>query len=221
MFSTRRACVLGLAILLLTGAPVLAQEAEARRFDPNDRLDDTPWSMMAFKGWSNYHTLLRTVRFNWDYAGEDMYGLDVAYTLPATTGVSRFFDNLLAARLQVAGKVSARAQPSGEWIPELTAYAVFRWRRLPWNRTVATTLAVGEGVSIVGSVPEVEKITTGEGKTRHFLNYLMFEATFAVPSLPYVQLVGRIHHRSGVFGLFGGATESGSNTVGLGIRVHM
>jgi len=42
-----------------------------------------------------------------------------------------------------------------------------------------------------------------------------------VPSLPYVQVVGRIHHRSGVFGLFGDARESGSNTVGLGLRVHM
>jgi hypothetical protein len=49
----------------------------------------------------------------------------------------------------------------------------------------------------------------------------MLEATFAVPSYPYVQLVGRIHHRSGAFGLFGDAQESGSNTVGLGFRVHM
>ncbi|NNK49546.1 MAG: hypothetical protein HKP01_11805 [Gemmatimonadetes bacterium] len=45
--------------------------------------------------------------------------------------------------------------------------------------------------------------------------------TLALPSLPYLQLVGRIHHRSGAFGLFGDAQESGSNTVGLGIRWHI
>jgi hypothetical protein len=193
----------------------------ASRPNANDALDTTPWSIMAFRGWSNYHTLGRTVRFIWDGAGEDVYGLDVAYTISPTTGFGRFFDRYLAARFQVAGKVNARNQPTGVWISELSAYFALRWRRLPWNHIVATSFSMGEGLSVVSDVPEIEILTTEVGGTSRLLNYWMMEMTLAVPSLPYLQLVGRIHHRSGAFGLFGDAQESGSNTVGLGVRWHM
>jgi hypothetical protein len=219
-----RASLLVLAWVALLPGTIRAQEAlpeQVRRPDPNDALDARSWSVMAFKGWSNDHTLGRTVRFIWDYAGEDVYAVDVAYTIPTTTGFGRFFDRHLAARFQVAGKLNARAQPSKDWIPELDLYFSLRWRRLPWNHLVATSFAIGEGLSIAGAVPEVEVLTTEEGRTNHLLNYLMLEATFAVPSLPQLQLVGRIHHRSGMFGVFNGARESGSNTVGLGFRMHM
>ena len=57
------------------GTDIAAETAPelARRPNANDALDRTPWSVMAFRGWSNYHTLGRTVRFIWDYAGEDVY----------------------------------------------------------------------------------------------------------------------------------------------------
>ena len=193
----------------------------ARRPNANDALDRTPWSVMAFRGWSNYHTLGRTVRFIWDYAGEDVYGVDVTYTISPNTGFGGWFDRNLAARFQVGGKINMRAQQSGVWIPEASVYFALRWRRLPWNHIVATTFSMGEGLSIVSDVPEVEIITTEVGGTSRLLNYWMMEMTLAVPSLPYLQLVGRIHHRSGAFGLFGDAQESGSNTVGLGIRWHI
>jgi hypothetical protein len=86
---------------------------------------------------------------------------------------------------------------------------------------VATSFSIGEGLSVVSRVPDVEILTTGVGGTSRLLNYLMLEMTLAVPSLPYLQLVGRIHHRSGMFGVFGNAQESGSNTLGLGIRMHI
>ena len=44
----------------------------------------------------------------------------------------------------------------------------------------------------------------------------MVEATFALPRHPQWQLAYRIHHRSGIFGVYD--TDSGSNTVGLGLR---
>lgn len=193
----------------------------SRSVDPNDRLDATPWSVMVYRGWSNYHTLGRTVRFIWDYAGEDVYGVDAAYTISPATGFGRFFDNFIAARFQLAGAVNMRAQRSGVWIPEASVYFALRWRRLPWNHVVATSFSIGEGLSVVSRVPDVEILTTEVGGTSQLLNYLMLEMTLAVPSLPYLQLVGRIHHRSGMFGAFGNAQESGSNTVGLGIRWHL
>lgn len=209
---------------VVQGTAAVASEAptvHVRRPNANDALDTTPWSVMAFKGWSNYHTLGRTVRFIWDYVGEDVYGIDVAYTISPETGFGRFWDRILATRFQLGGKLNARAQESGVWIPELSAYFALRWRRLPWNHIVATSFSIGEGLSYAARVPDSEIITTEVGGTSRLLNYLMLEMTLAVPSLPYVQLVGRIHHRSGMFGVFGDAQESGSNTVGVGIRVHM
>jgi hypothetical protein len=44
----------------------------------------------------------------------------------------------------------------------------------------------------------------------------MLEATFALPKYPQWQLAYRIHHRSGIYGVFD--TDSGSNTIGLGLR---
>ncbi len=181
----------------------------ARRPDANDALDRTPWSVMAFKGWSNYHTLGRTVRFMWDYAGEDVYGADVVYTISSDTGFGRFFDNFIAARFQLGAALNLRALQYGARIPEA------------WNHIVATSFSIGEGLSVVSRVPDVEIRTTEAGGTSELLNYLMLEMTLALPSLPYLQLVGRIHHRSGMFGVFGDAQESGSNTVGLGVRWHM
>src|SRR5262245_23564687 len=49
------------------------------------------------------------------------------------------------------------------------------------------------------------------------MNYLLLEATFALPTHPYLQLVVRIHHRSGAHGLYH-AGNTGSNVIGLRIR---
>lgn len=216
-----RSCLAILCILLTPGFARAQDAAEAPRPNSNDRLDATPWSAMVYRGWTNYHTLGRTVRFIWDYVGEDVYGLELAYQISPETGFGGFFDRVLAARFQVAGKLVARYQESGNWISEVDAYFAIRWRRLPWNHVVATSFAIGDGLSYVSRVPEVEIYTTEAGGTSQLLNYLMLEMTLALPSFPYLQLVGRIHHRSGMFGLFGDARESGSNTVGLGLRWHL
>lgn len=47
----------------------------------------------------------------------------------------------------------------------------------------------------------------------------MFETTAALPMFPYLEAVARIHHRSGVFGLYG-AGNSGSTAIGIGERVR-
>jgi len=47
----------------------------------------------------------------------------------------------------------------------------------------------------------------------------MFEFDFALPHEPSWSLVTRIHHRSGVFGLFGGV-HGATNAFSLGIRYH-
>ena len=78
----------------------------------------------------------------------------------------------------------------------------------PW-----LSFGVVEGISYNTNVSLYEK-TFRENYTQ-LLNYLGFEVEAAVSS--DLSLVGRIHHRSGAFGTYGGVTE-GSNAYLLGLR---
>ena len=78
----------------------------------------------------------------------------------------------------------------------------------PW-----LSFSVVEGISYNSNVSLYEK-TFRENYTK-LLNYLGFEVEAAVSS--DLSLVGRIHHRSGAFGTFGGVSE-GSNAYLLGLR---
>jgi len=97
---------------------------------------------------------------------------------------------------------------------EVNGAFVARWTRFPWDKWVNTSLAAGEGLSWASTRPPLEQDNGGE--TRSLLNYLLFEVTVAPPGRRDFEFVGRIHHRSGVFGLFG--VSGGSNAVGLGVR---
>lgn len=97
---------------------------------------------------------------------------------------------------------------------ELIGSFNLRWHRFPWNNTVLTTMAIGDGVSYTPVIPTYE-IHLNNSST-YALNYLMFDVTFAHPKYPQLALLLRWHHRSGIFGLIDGVT-GGSDffTVGL------
>jgi hypothetical protein len=87
---------------------------------------------------------------------------------------------------------------------------VARWTHFPWDRYLDTSVAFGQGISWAGDPPAVE------GETRRILNHLLAE----VEATPFrdtpLSLVLRVHHRSGVFGLYG--VRGGSNFVNIGVR---
>ena len=98
---------------------------------------------------------------------------------------------------------------------EMAAFIVLRYHTFPWNRYVRTSFAMGEGISYTTQVPYHEQNKAGEDGYHRFLNYLMAELTFGVPSVPSLNLVYRIHHRSGIYGLIG---DQGSNYYCIGAR---
>jgi hypothetical protein len=207
------------SLVLLTGPPGLAQQNDVPSSDPNDRL--TPWSFMLYKGWTSTETLAQTVQFTYKSAGEDVYAAEIAYTLAPTNPVSRFFSHIWS-KFQLAGNLAIRDEHNNDKGPiyEFNAYFVLRWQNWPWNRYLPTSVAIGEGLSYASRVPEVEiGSSTRGGDSKRVLNYLMGEITVAHPAYPEIQLVGRIHHRSGAYGAFG-AGNAGSNTVGVGLRYH-
>jgi hypothetical protein len=96
---------------------------------------------------------------------------------------------------------------------EFNALVIARWHRFPWDRRLDTTLAVGEGLSWATETPRLEK--ENHSDANQLLNYLMFELTLALPGSRWYWS-GRIHHRSGVFGLFDGV-HSASDFIGMGV----
>ncbi|MBL7715670.1 MAG: hypothetical protein JNL01_09400 [Bdellovibrionales bacterium] len=93
---------------------------------------------------------------------------------------------------------------------------VMRWKNPPWSSLLNSSLAIGNGVSYaLGGIPSLENQLLD--KTSAFLYHLLFEVTLAPQSWKQTDIVFRIHHRSGVFGLIDGIT-GGSDFVCLGLK---
>lgn len=97
---------------------------------------------------------------------------------------------------------------------EFNALFGLRWR-LPWPENLLVGLAVGEGVSYATHIPAIER-ERGTTYSR-ILNYIYYELELGLNRSHPWSLVKRIHHRSGVSGLYCGASK-GSNFVTLGLR---
>ena len=101
---------------------------------------------------------------------------------------------------------------------EVWSALFLRYDDFPWNDHIYTTLAASTGVNLASRISPLERGKGGEN-TSKLLHYLAPEVTFADPRDKDLELVIRLHHRSGVFGLFDGAS-SGSNIATIGIRRH-
>ncbi len=96
-----------------------------------------------------------------------------------------------------------------------TAFSL-RWRTFPWDRYVDTSLAYGLGLSRAFERPPIEE--EPDRRAVRTLLSMPTELTFAPPRekrSPW-EVMLRIHHRSGAFGVFRDA--GGSNFVSLGVR---
>ena len=142
-----------------------------------------------------------------------------------------FYDSYLATI--ALSKVFKLQNPSHQWEVEaqlakhyrsqdhleFNLLATYRWNRFPWNDYLPTTLAIGDGLSYASEIPELEASSpTNVGATR-LLNYIMVEMSVAPPFAEDWALIARVHHRSGVYGLFNDV-EGGSNVVAAGIKFH-
>jgi hypothetical protein len=98
---------------------------------------------------------------------------------------------------------------------EFNALFVIRWLPFPWDDHIDTSFAVGNGISYATEDPEVEERAHDDvSKTLH---YLMLELSFVLPNQARWNVFARLHHRSGVFGLYNGVSGA-SNALGAGVR---
>lgn len=119
-------------------------------------------------------------------------------------------------RWEVEGQLARHTGLQRHW--EVNGVLVARWTRFPWDRWLDTRVAFGEGLSWATQTPPIEPRgdKDDDEASNRLLNYLLLEVEARPPAGNWSGFF-RIHHRSGVFGLFGGV-EGGSNFVGLGVR---
>ncbi len=102
---------------------------------------------------------------------------------------------------------------------ELNAVLIIRWMRFPWDSYIDTRVAFGEGLSHATREPAIEpRAQRPDEDSTRTLNYLLLEVEAKRPLSQWSGFL-RIHHRSGIAGLFDGV-HGGSNFVGLGVRLY-
>ncbi len=98
---------------------------------------------------------------------------------------------------------------------EMNAVLIARWE-IRWKDNLSFSWAIGDGLSLASEVPFTEKEENSSAGPA--ANYLMTEIDLGLPFLAFhPRLMFRIHHRSGVFGVFCRGT-CGSNILTFGLK---
>ena len=143
----------------------------------------------------------------WDTRTDSIYLLSGSYNRRLTT----VLDHL---DIEVEGGIGRRFGDNNS--AEAYAALGLRWRQFPWNDFLTTSFAVYPiGPSYVANLSPAE--VSKDGRSAHWLNYFSIELTFAAPSTPQFEVLFRLHHRSGVFGLIEGSTN-GADFLSVGAR---
>ncbi|AHF00183.1 hypothetical protein THITH_11565 [Thioalkalivibrio paradoxus ARh 1] len=165
---------------------------------------DGEWSVFGYAGqWSanNIGSILRgRTEFRDTYVG--------------VAGASRTlygFRESLSLELEANAGVHTGLQHHSE----VNTALLLRWRPFP-NRYLNTSVAFGLGPSYAFRTPEVEQHP--RRPAARLLVFMPVEITFAQPGArnPRWEVLFRVHHRSGAFGLVSDAR--GSNFVSAGVR---
>lgn len=200
MFLKKRRPYIFLAFLVISG-PVYAA--------------DYPWSVLFYRGFESSTSLGQLLAFNYKPTHTALYSAEVGYALSAENPIQKFFEPIFS-RIELSGNVSYLTGGNNPHnIYQFNPFIMFRYTKFPWNAYLNTTVAIGEGISYSTRIPAIEVAESQNAK--RLLNFLVVEATFALPKYPRWQMMVRIHHRSGAFGLYG-AGNTGSNIPSIGIR---
>lgn len=189
-----------------------------------------PWSILLYRGVTATQTFGNLILGKYNSFGEDIYTAELAYTLDQKNIITRFFSPLLDT-VQFATNYTWRHDyKHSDNVNEGDLYIIWRWTRwpniisgaeFPWQKYVVTTIGLGEGFSYASHPPYADQIVgLPETDFNRLLNYLMLEITFAMPSHPEWQLVGRLHHRCTMWGVYPKNRSAGSTSAGIGIRYY-
>jgi hypothetical protein len=176
-------------------------------------------TVLVGRGTDTDFTQIITEPWTTNFVDLTMVGLTASHrlgTLDELTGwdLGHFGDDV---SVELEGGAAYRFSDE-ENLGEFWASLYFRYDGFPWNDTIYTTAAINTGLSLLTETSEFER-ERGDGQSSRVLHNFSPEITFADPDNKNVELVLRLHHRSGIFGLIDGVS-TGSTFVTTGIRVR-
>lgn len=199
------ACLVLVFVVLLFASRVSAgswledsgrASAEASQTKPDER----KWALTLYGGPLTTDSTRKISNFSADYKDSHIGVAALSWQFAKLTRHLRF---------EVEGQVAKHFGDQDHW--ELNALVIARWVTFPWNAYLGTTVALGEGISYATEIPRLED----KPRASQWLNYLLYEFTFALPAHPEWSLVVRVHHRSGFYGEL---ASNSMNAVALGIK---
>lgn len=195
--NTRKAALIGILLAILetlsTAPSAMAEEKKN-------------WAVTVY-GAVQTHSDLAGTFYNPDF--------DSGYRFLAVAISRRVWSLTRHIDWEVEGQAVKHVGDQNHW--EFNALLLARWLTFPWDSYLDTSFAVGNGLSYATRTPLIEEIQ--HDKTHQFLDYMLVELAFSLPEQPRWSLVLRLHHRSGVYGLFNGV-HGASNALGAGLKYH-
>ena len=92
-------------------------------------------------------------------------------------------------------------------------------QRLTRRQFVRDSAAGAAAIAAGVSTGTVQVGNAAQADTSQVLNYVLLEFTFADPDTPELEGFIRYHHRSGVFGSFGGTWDASTSFL-IGAKYH-
>ena len=204
-----------------TAAPKPTVTARARAPDTrastqvlSSTIEPPPRNPWIENGWaiSVYGGTVSTSDSSKIFAGSGDFGDATVLGVAVSKRIVRLFDHIdLAGEMQVNRHFDRYDTWEFVVVPKLTFFD------FPWDDTVVTTFSVGDGLSYTNKLAAAEVDARTSSDANRLLNFVLLEATLALPEHDQWALDLRYHHRSGTLGLFSGVTDA-STVLAIGLR---
>ena len=208
--STIASAFLMACIVLLTSFSAWGQSTETT---VSDETTDRKWSILLFGGQLSGNAFGRTLN-----PTSQAKRLDIYFT-GAALNRRLFSGNYFDIEAEGGAGYQYSSTVSGNDSPQVWGALYLRYKYFPWNKFVHTTIAMNTGFSYSFKETAFEAAEGRADGTRRLLHYLAPEITFSHPKHRDWELVFRLHHRSGIYGLLG-CGSCGTNFVTVGVRKH-
>jgi hypothetical protein len=193
--------VLLLVILLMITPNVNADSTKNQKSKPNYK-----WFVSVYGGLFVDETLIDIFSFQAEYSNDN-------YVIVGALA-REFYKYKDWVSFELEGQIGRTFDNEADnW--EFVGLVLARWHQFPWDNYIDTSLAFGSGLSYFNEPSQIE--LEEDEDAQRLLGYLAFELTFGLPQYPRWNLMFRIHHRSGGYGLIGDG-ESGSNYLCTGLK---
>ncbi len=172
------------------------------------------WSLGAFYGKQTDNTLGQLASGSMDLTSSKLYSIEAAREFSINSALGRFFMPVVSSVALAFNYTHQVENPKN--LDQFTPMIILRWRRVFFT---PVSLAFGEGASFSTRISARETRSDKDANdTKKLLNYLLFEAS--VSPINSLDFVLRLHHRSGMFGLYG-ARNNGATALQIGLRYYL